>query len=301
MRREYRYKLTSAVSTSLIVAVLYTALNFNFLSFKSVAPVKTEEEEIEFPLDQIIEELSEIAPAADQKSQTQAAESKTEQSANNQSEEEKENLLTEKEPTEEVIQTPEKIIPLQPLSIKPIEIKTTNVDTVIPMELIKIIQEQNLANAQNKSNNKYKNQSPSDRYLYYQKNYKAIRNFLVVYPYAIKTREIIDSLNAKLALTSNKSEQKRMINETEKLLFKQYESAIRKMTTTQGRILLKLIARETNKSGYQIIKDFKGGFSATFWYAVGKLFRTDLKTEYHKENEDSIYEDIIYRHESGEF
>jgi hypothetical protein len=65
------------------------------------------------------------------------------------------------------------------------------------------------------------------------------------------------------------------------------------MSTSQGRLLLKLIARETNKTGYDIIKEYKGAFSATFWYGVGKIFGTDLKSEYHKENEDSLIENIL--------
>ena len=71
-------------------------------------------------------------------------------------------------------------------------------------------------------------------------------------------------------------------------LFAEYEGAVRKMTVSQGKLLLKLISRETNKSGFELIKQYKGGFSAGFWYSVGKMFGTDLKTEYHRELEDSL-------------
>jgi len=72
------------------------------------------------------------------------------------------------------------------------------------------------------------------------------------------------------------------------------------MTTSQGKLLLKLIARETNKTGYDIIKDYKGGFTASFWYGVGKIFGTDLKTQFHKEKEDSIIENILTKYKDKE-
>ena len=141
----------------------------------------------------------------------------------------------------------------------------------------------------------------AERLQYYRDNYRTIRNLLKVYPYALMTRHIMDSLNTELANTTDKKEQKRIINETEKQLFAKYESVVRNMTVTQGRILLKLISRETNKTGYQIIKDFKGGFSAGFWYMVGKLFKTDLKTEYGNDPNDAIYDEIIKRYDRGDF
>ena len=143
-------------------------------------------------------------------------------------------------------------------------------------------------------------QKDRDKYQYYFKNYKNIRNFRKVYPYALKTREIIEKLNNQLAAMTNESDKKALIKETEKILFKEYETAVRNMSTSQGRLLLKLIARETNRTGYQIIKDYKGTFPATFWYGVGKIFGTDLKSEFHKENEDSVIETIIDKYKSND-
>jgi len=142
--------------------------------------------------------------------------------------------------------------------------------------------------------------SERDRYAYYQKNYKIIRNFRKVYPYALKTRELIENLNKELATISSDTEKKRLIKETEKLLFKEYEGAVRNMTISQGKLLLKLIARETNKTGYDIIKDYKGAFSASFWYGVGKIFGNDLKSEFHKEKEDSLIEDVLVKYQSND-
>jgi len=143
-------------------------------------------------------------------------------------------------------------------------------------------------------------QKERDKFKFYQQNYKNIRNFKKVYPYALKTREIIENLNKQLSTMTNESEKKQLIKTTEKMLFKEYETAVRTMTTSQGKLLLKLIARETNKTGYDIIKDYKGGFTASFWYGVGKIFGTDLKTQFHKEKEDSIIENILTKYKDKE-
>lgn len=295
MSKQTRYKVISAVSTTLIMALLYALLNYQFMPFSSVAPIKTDEEEMEIPLEQIMEDLAELAPLPNEKIKSEEIKPKPviETKLTETSSENSENEFTE--PMEK----------LPPIKLEKIVVKDEPLDSMMPAEILKILQEQQLVitktDTKEKTKPKYQYQSAADKYKFYQKNYKAIRNFLVAYPYALRTRKLIDSLNIQLAKTPSKAEQKKMINETEKQLFSQYEAAIRKMTTTQGRILLKMIARETNKSGYQLIKEFKGGFSATFWYAVGKLFSTDLKTEYHKENEDSIYEEIIERYDAGEF
>ncbi|MGC3977995.1 MAG: DUF4294 domain-containing protein [Paludibacteraceae bacterium] len=303
MSKENRHKITAALSTTFIVLSIYATLNIRFMSFSSVIPLKTDEQEIDMPLDQLIEDLAEFAPLPDYKEENNTKATMEQPVSKAVDTQKEETVTSEQETPPEAItdKSEDNIVALPPVKIKEIKIEKSIVDSIVPNEILKIIEEQQLAKVVNKENNKHKNESSLEKYQFYRKNYKSIRNFLVAYPYALKTRQIIDSLNAKLAVTLDKAERKRLINQTEKQLFSQYESAIRKMTTSQGRVLLKMIARETNKSGYQIIKDFKGGFSATFWYAIGKLFSTDLKTEYHKEQEDSIYEEIINRYDSGEF
>ena len=139
----------------------------------------------------------------------------------------------------------------------------------------------------------------SENYKFYQKNYRNIRNFKKVYPYALKTRDLMADLDARLSQIKSESERKKLIKETEKILFQQYETAVRTMSVSQGKLLLKLIARETDKTGYQIIKNYRGAFSATFWYGVGKIFGTDLKTEFHKA-QDSIIETIVEKYKNDE-
>ncbi|MBP1675708.1 MAG: hypothetical protein H6Q20_267 [Bacteroidetes bacterium] len=303
MPRNIKYKVIAAVCTLVIQVLLFTAFNFNFSGLIPFTPPQSNEEEFDIPLEQIIEDFSELTPQSNEPEVQEESKQdviKHEQPdqpvikdippAGQETADEKENVVAmEKELKEE----------LPPPPLKKVVIKDSLTDTAIPQEIKKLLEEQTLTKKVERNTQDKRTQA--ERMQFYRKNYRAIRNLIKVYPYALKTRKIIDSLNIELAKTSDKSEQKRMINQTEKMLFKEYETAIRTMNSSQGKVLLKLIARETNKTGYQIIKDFKGGFSATFWYAIGKVFSTDLKTEYKKEEGDSIYEEILQRYNDGEF
>jgi hypothetical protein len=204
---------------------------------------------------------------------------------------------TEAEQEAQALETPDTIVPPKP------DITLVKVDSVKPLTkdslmLAKMGDIQKQITYAVTKNQRYMNER--EKFKFYQQNYKNIRNFKKVYPYALKTREIIENLNMQLAKMKDEGEKKKLIKETEKTLFKEYEAAVRTMTTSQGKLLLKLIARETNRTGYDIIKDYKGGFSASFWYGVGKIFGTDLKTEYHREKEDSIIETIISKQKNSE-
>lgn len=142
--------------------------------------------------------------------------------------------------------------------------------------------------------------SPHERVVFYTRNYKAILAFKKVYPYALKTRDIMENLNRRLAAMTDDGDKKALIKETEKMLFANYELAVRTMTRSQGELLLKLIARETNKTGYEIIRQYKGAFAASFWYGVGKIFGTNLKTEYHRAKEDSMIEVILQKYKNND-
>lgn len=72
-----------------------------------------------------------------------------------------------------------------------------------------------------------------------------------------------------------------------------------KMTRYEGKILLKLIDRETNHTVFGIIKNFRSGFTAGFYQALAKLFGNDLKLEYDPEGEDEILEYIVKYYQAG--
>lgn len=199
------------------------------------------------------------------------------------------------DPEDQIAATPDTIIPpkLEIVQIvKPDSVAITKKDSIILAEISKL--QTKSTNSNYRKTDEYKN--AKERFEFYQKNFRNIRNFKKVYPYALKTKEIMENLNKQLATMTNEVEKKQLIKDTEKILFKEYEAAVRTMTVSQGKLLLKLIARETQKTGYDIIKDYKGAFPASFWYGIGKLFGTDLKTEFHKEREDSLIENILTKY-----
>ncbi|HEX2937069.1 MAG TPA: DUF4294 domain-containing protein [Bacteroidales bacterium] len=127
-------------------------------------------------------------------------------------------------------------------------------------------------------------------------NYKMIRNFLKVYPYAIRTRSVVDSLNMKLAVTTDKKERRELIKKTEKELFGRFEKEIRGLSISQGKVLLKLISRETDQTAYELIKEYKGTLPAAFWQGIARLFGENLKTRYDSISEDKVLEEIIQKY-----
>lgn len=129
--------------------------------------------------------------------------------------------------------------------------------------------------------------------------YRLIRNLKVTYPYAqIAKREILE-LNNQLISIESSMERKRLIKATEKRLFKEYEGQLSQMTISQGKMLIKLIKRETGQTSYQLVKELKGGFSAGFWQGIARLFGSSLKLDYDPHGEDKLLEDLIVLYEEG--
>ena len=146
-----------------------------------------------------------------------------------------------------------------------------------------------------------RSQNTASDWEFIKNNYKTIQNIRRVYPYVLKAKEVIDNLNAKLATMNDSKEKKKLIKQTEKELFSQFEKDVRKMSYSQGKLLLKLLARETNESAYGLIKTYKGGIPATFWYGVGLLFHENLKAKYDSLGEDAALEKIVKKHKLGQF
>jgi len=117
---------------------------------------------------------------------------------------------------------------------------------------------------------------------------KLRRDVLKAYPYALRAASIIEQIETHILTIDNKKKKKRYLKKKEKLLKEQFEKNIRKLTKTQGRYMVRLINRETDIAVYDIIKDYKGGLNASFWQVIAKKFDSDLKSEYDKDNIDSI-------------
>ena len=91
------------------------------------------------------------------------------------------------------------------------------------------------------------------------------------------------------------------LKQMETAVFNQYKPTLKRFTRTQGKLMVKLIQRETNQSSYDILKAFLGSFRATFWQAFGKMFGVSLKSKYQpdKDRQDAIIERICVGVEQG--
>ncbi|MEI6677812.1 MAG: DUF4294 domain-containing protein [Mariniphaga sp.] len=122
---------------------------------------------------------------------------------------------------------------------------------------------------------------------------------LKVYPMAKAAAIKLKEYNRVYLGFKSERERKDYVKKIEKELFAEFESEIRTMSISQGRILIKLIDRETGQSSFEIIKEFKGGFSAFFWQSVARIFGHNLKSEYDAANEDRMIEYIVWQIDHG--
>ena len=120
-----------------------------------------------------------------------------------------------------------------------------------------------------------------------------------VYPIAKVAAIKLAEYNRVYASFKTERERKKYVRVVEKDLFREYEQELRTMKVSEGRILIKLLDRETGNSSYEIIKEFKGGLAAFFWQSVAKLFGHDLKAQYDPKLEDRIIEYIIMQIDLG--
>ena len=134
-----------------------------------------------------------------------------------------------------------------------------------------------------------------------QKEYnRLVRNVKKTLPIAKEVnRAIIETYEYLLTLPDEKSRQKHL-QLVEKGLKQQYTPRLKKLTFSQGKLLIKLIDRETDSSSYELVKAFLGPFKAGFYQAFAAIFGASLKKEYHPEDEDALIEQIVLQVESGQ-
>ncbi|QMU64257.1 MAG: DUF4294 domain-containing protein [Flavobacteriaceae bacterium] len=140
---------------------------------------------------------------------------------------------------------------------------------------------------------KHKFQSPEDAGYYYWFRSKVHK----AYPYAKLASQRLDSLNSRLKRITSKRKRRKYVKRAQKYLEGEFTDQLKKMTRTEGRILIKLIHRQTGKTAFKNIKELRSGWKA-FWYNVtANIFKLSLKAEYHPEsvNEDYLIEDVLYR------
>jgi hypothetical protein len=137
-------------------------------------------------------------------------------------------------------------------------------------------------------------------YLYLKRKYRRlIRNVKTAYPYSKIAGEKLKELDEQLAAIEDAKEQKEFIRKAEEEIMGQFEKDIRKLTVTQGIILVKLIDRETGRTSYLVIKELKGSITAFFWQGIARIFGNNLKAEYDPGGDDKVIEDIVRGIEAG--
>jgi hypothetical protein len=130
--------------------------------------------------------------------------------------------------------------------------------------------------------------------------WRLVYNVKKVYPYAKLAGEKFAEVNAHMQSLKTKKEQREYIRQVENDILKQYEEDLKSLTITQGRILIKLIDRETSETSYNVVKDLRGSFQATFWQAIARIFGSNLKAEFDAAAEDKMIDDIMVMIEKGQ-
>ena len=127
------------------------------------------------------------------------------------------------------------------------------------------------------------------------KYYILKRRVIKVYPYAMSAKEKLISIQNGLDSIPKRRQKKRYTKEVAKWVKEEYADRLKNLTMSEGKILVKLIYRETNTSSYEIVKSYRGRFNAFFWQTMAKFWDNNLKTEYDAVNnrEDMLIEHIL--------
>ena len=134
---------------------------------------------------------------------------------------------------------------------------------------------------------KFKSKRQKKRYT------RLIRYVKKVYPYAKIAGQKLQDYDSLLRAAPNDKARKKIMKIAEKEIRAEYEGKLRKFTIGQGKILVKLIDRETNHSSYHLLKELRGSVSAFLWQGVGRLFGYNLKVKYDPKGKDKDIEQII--------
>jgi hypothetical protein len=128
---------------------------------------------------------------------------------------------------------------------------------------------------------------------------KLVRDVKKTLPYAKLVSKSIIEIYEFMETLPDKKAQKKHLEASQKYLMEEYKPKMKKLTKNQGKILFKLIDRETNTSTYNIVKALIGPFKATLYNSLAGLFGHNMKTEYDPEGKDWMIERIVIEIEQG--
>ena len=142
---------------------------------------------------------------------------------------------------------------------------------------------------------KFKNKKQEEFY------WRTVRDVRKTLPYAKLAFSTLCETYEYIQTIPDKKQRERHLKQLEKDIFEQYKPVVKNMTKGQGKILLKLINRETDQSSYSIVKAFLGTFRAGFWQTFGRFFGMNMKSGFkpEKNDEDAIIDRIATLIEQG--
>lgn len=129
---------------------------------------------------------------------------------------------------------------------------------------------------------------------------KLVRDVKKTLPLAKEINRAVIETYEYLQTLPDKKSREAHLKMVEKGLKQQYTPVMKKLTFSQGKLLIKLVNRETNSSSYELVKAFMGPLKAGFYQTFAALFGASLKKEYHPEDDDKMTERIIVLVENGQ-
>ena len=145
------------------------------------------------------------------------------------------------------------------------------------------------------SQRKFKNRREAQQYSRFVEKVKK------VYPYAARARELFAKYEPIYYQLDKQSDRRKLMKKLEDELLYQHKDELMKWSISDGRLLLKLINRETERTPYNLIKEFRGDIRAIFWQGIARIFRNNLKSGYDPYGEDRELEQIVVLIELGYF
>lgn len=140
----------------------------------------------------------------------------------------------------------------------------------------------------------FKNKRQQVRYM------RLVRNVKTVLPIAKEVNQIIIETYEYLQTLPDDESRKAHMKKVEKSIFKEYKPRMKKLTYSQGKLLIKLIYRECNSSSYDILRAFLGPVRAGFWQAFSSVFGASLRKEYEPDGVDRLTERVVLMVEAGQ-
>lgn len=134
----------------------------------------------------------------------------------------------------------------------------------------------------------------------WRKYRRLIYNLKRVYPYVKIAGERLGQYNLVYLELDTEKEKREYAKQVEDSLLNEFEKDLRKLTISQGKLLVKLIDRETGMTSFEVVKEFRGNFSAHFWQTLARIFGNNLKVNYDPEGEDKEIEMLIEMLENGQ-